>query len=127
MSGAVHLLLGAPEVEQYLKAHELSDAEVALETIMLQPNDDDPEGRPCVLFAIRLDDGSRVLTSVSYRVLQTAMAGMFGALQRRQPERDRPSCNPPAPMRAVYSCGCSHHKVELGMCGVYAPDGTVRR
>jgi hypothetical protein len=124
VSSAVHLLLGHPEVDLFIDAHDLRSAEVELETIMLR---DDDDGRPCVLFALRLDDGSRVLASVTYRVLQTALAGMTGALQRRRAnEPPSSSCGAARQLRAIYPCGCSHHKVELGMCDVYAPDGTVR-
>jgi hypothetical protein len=79
------------------------------------------------MLVVVLDDGSRVLAKTTFRLMQTAMAGMYGALQRRTVERAQPSCNPQGAMRAIYPCGCSHHKVELGMCEVYAPDGSVRK
>jgi hypothetical protein len=123
MSSAVHLLLGAPEVNIYLDAHELRDATVDLETILLDQAED---GTPLVLFVVQLDDGSRVLAKATYRVMQTVLAGMRGALQRRSYEVPRTCCIRDGVTQAIYPCGCSHHKVELGMCSVYAPDGSLR-
>lgn len=122
---AVQLLLGEPDASRYLEAHDLVEGYCEIEAILLQAHGTE-EGRPCVLLAVVLDDGTRVVAKTTYRLLQMALAGVHGTLQRRGGD-PVPSCSTVGVVPAVYPCGCAHARVELGQCGVYNADGTVRQ